>query len=115
MNPTLFKTLVKDAILELVQEGKIAISSNNQISAFEPIKKNATHLAEMIRTNATHNANNGNNKDASLLNLLADTAQTTYVRNIEKEEFGQTSEEKNRFDAMFTDSMKDHFNKLFSK
>lgn len=119
MNRTEFKKIIKEAILELVDEGKISVSSpSSKLSVQQSsssIKEKSNHLSEMIKANAQNvSATKGkNSQEAALLGLLADTASTTFVRQKETEEFGYTSEEKDRFDAMFPDALKEHFNKLF--
>jgi len=118
MNRAEFKKVIKEAILELVDEGKIKISSPSSLSV-QPgnnsIKDKSNHLSEMIRANAENlsSRKGKDSKEVALLGLLADTASTTFVRQKETEEFGYTSEEKERFDSMFPDALKEHFNKLF--
>ena len=117
MNRNELKKIIKEAILELVSEGKIEVSapSLNSKAGQADFRRSTNHLAEMIRTNAkqVQETRPGNQKEAALLNLLADTAQTTYTKQVETEKFGQTLEEKQRFDSMFPDELVEHFNKMF--
>jgi len=119
MNRTELKDIVKEAILELVKEGKVQLSapgSSMQTSAGRPnsIKATGNHLAEMIRSNVSVKSNQ-NSQEATFLNLLADTAQTTYVRQQEIEQIGYTSEEKERFEDMFPAELVEQFQNMFDK
>lgn len=117
MNRNELKLLIKEAVREVLAESgtmpnKFSSNTgpNKEISES---RKTTDTMAELIRANMGNNS--GNSLQNFLINNLADTAQTTFAKQKEKDSFGYTLEEKTQFDSMFTDDLKEHFNKLFDK
>lgn len=116
---TELKEIVKEAIMELVKEGKVQVSaSGSSIHSVggqpNAIRASGNHLAEMIRSNVSNKVDK-TSKEATFMNLLADTAQTTYVRQQEIESFGQTTEQKESFESMFPSELVEQFQNMFNK
>lgn len=119
MNKSEFKKLIKEAILELVSEGAIemaAPSLKSPTTSHTALRKTNDQVANMIRANARQlEEKKSGGHDSALLNLLADTVQTTYSKQVEVEKFGQTLEEKQNFESLFPNELIEQFNKMFDK
>ena len=120
MTKTQLKEVIKEAILELVQEGHISFgnSSGPPQKETQKFRTEGHQLAQMIRNNTNPQAIkqiSQNPNASSFLNLLADTAENTLPKLKEAEEFGETAESRETVEGLFPAELKDKFNKLFSE
>lgn len=119
MTKSEFKSLIKEAILELIAEGHLSknISSANGLESkgnLSEIEMRGKNLSSLIRQSSINQSTTSeSHKSNALLNILADTAQTTYVKQQQIEKTGLTSAEKEKFDGMFPSELKNFFEKQF--